>query len=143
MAASTGDTVRVHYTGRLQDDDQTVFDTSEEREPLEFTIGQEQLIPGFESAVVGMEEGQEKTVSIPADEAYGRRREDLILSVDRENMSGEFEPEKGQRLQMQQQDGTRFTATVLEVTDDAVTLDANHPLAGQDLTFDIQLLEIE
>lgn len=142
MAASTGDTVRVHYTGRLQDDDQTVFDTSEEREPLEFTIGQEQLIPGFESAVVGMEEGQEKTVSIPADEAYGRRREDLILSVDRENMSGEFEPEEGQRLQMQQQDGTRFTATVLDVGDEAVTLDANHPLAGQDLTFDIKLLEI-
>ncbi len=139
-AASTGDTVRVHYTGRLQDD--TVFDTSEERGPLEFTIGGGDLIPGFESAVVGMNAGEEKTVTIPADEAYGERREDLLIDVERERMSGEFEPEEGQRLQLQQQDGQPFAATVTEVTDEKVKLDANHPLAGQDLVFEIKLVEI-
>ena len=139
-AASTGDTVRVHYTGRLQDD--TVFDTSEERGPLEFTIGGGDLIPGFESAVVGMSTGEEKTVTIPAEEAYGERRDDLLIDVERERMSGDFEPEKGQRLQLQQRDGQPFAATVTEVTDDTVKLDANHPLAGQDLVFDIKLVEI-
>ena len=138
--AAVGDTVRVHYTGRLPDD--TVFDSSEDRDPLEFTIGSEALIPGFESAVVGMESGEEKTVEIPAEDAYGERREDLVLTLDRDNMSGDFEPEEGQRLQLQQQDGNTFSATVVDVGEERVTLDANHPLAGHDLIFDIRLVEI-
>ncbi len=138
--AKEGDIVRVHYTGRLEDG--TVFDTSDERSPLEFTIGSGQIITGFEQAVVGMEPGELKTATIPPEEAYGPRREDMTLTVDREQFPEEIEPEPGQHLQVQQPDGRAAVVTVSEVSESTVTLDANHPLAGQLLTFDIRLVDI-
>lgn len=137
--AAAGDTVRIHYTGRLTDG--TVFDSSAGREPLEFTLGEGQVIPGFEEAVTGMQPGDERTVTIPADQAYGALREDLLVSVPRTQFPPDIQPEVGQQLQMQQ-DGQAFVVTVVEVADDAVTLNANHPLAGEDLTFDLALVEI-
>ncbi len=139
-SASTGDTVRVHYTGRLKDG--TVFDTSRNREPLEITLGEEAVIPGFESAVEGMEEGEEKTATIPPDDAYGAPRDDLILTVSKDQVPADMDPEVGQRLQMQTQDGQNFQVTVAEIADDHLRLDANHPLAGKELTFDLELVEI-
>jgi len=140
MAAAQGDTVRLHYPGRL--DDGTVFDTSEGREPLEFTLGSGQVIPGFEKAVEGMEAGEEKTFTIPADEAYGPHQEDLVLKVPREHLPEGLEPQVGQMLQMQTADGQVFQVKVMEVAEDHMVLDANHPLAGQDLTFDIEVVDV-
>jgi peptidylprolyl isomerase len=137
--ARSGDTVRVHYTGRL--DDGTVFDSSDGRDPLEFTLGEGRVIAGFDDAVEGMAPGQERTVTIPSDQAYGPHRGELVLSVDRAQFPEHIEPEPGQQLQMSQQ-GQTFVVTVREVTPATVTLDANHPLAGQALTFDLQLVEI-
>ena len=137
--AKSGDTVRVHYTGRLEDG--TVFDSSEGREPLEFVLGARQVIPGFEDAVDGLNPGDERTVTIPPDQAYGPRREEMTLVVDRDQFPEEVQPEVGQQLQMSQ-DGQVAIVTVTEVSDREVTLDANHPLAGKDLTFDVQLVEI-
>lgn len=137
--AKNGDTVRVHYTGRL--DDGTVFDSSRGREPLEFTLGAQQVIPGFEQAVDGLSPGEERTVEIPADRAYGARRDEMLLTVGRDQFPDEIQPEVGQQLQMSQ-DGQVAVVTVAGVTDSDVTLDANHPLAGKDLTFDVQLVEI-
>lgn len=137
-----GDTVKVHYTGKLNDG--SVFDTSRERnEPLEFTLGQGQLIPGFEKAVEGMNVGDSTTVEIPTDEAYGERRDDLELEISRDELPDHIEPEVGMQLQMQQQqNGQAIPVQITEVNDDKVKLDANHPLAGKDLTFDIELVEI-
>ncbi|MDY6918132.1 MAG: peptidylprolyl isomerase [Chloroflexota bacterium] len=138
--AKHGDTVKVHYTGKLADG--TVFDTSANEEPLEFTIGQGQVIPGFEEAVVGMDPGQKKITKLPPDRAYGPFREDMVLVMDRRQISEQVTPEVGMQLEMRDKDGTSFVVTVKEVTESSVTLDANHPLAGKDLRFDIQLLEI-
>jgi len=138
--ANEGDTVHIHYTGRL--DDGTVFDSSEDRDPLSFTLGEGQVIPGFEEAVEGMEEGDSKTATIPADDAYGERREDLVLTVLRDRLPEDLEPEVGQPLQMRSGDGETFQVVITEVDDDSVEVDANHPLAGRDLTFDIELVEI-
>lgn len=135
-----GDTVKVDYTGKL--DDGTVFDTTDGREPLEFTVGVQQVIPGFEQAVVGMSPGESTTVNISPEEGYGPRREELILTVDRDQVSKDVEPEVGKLLQVQRSDGQVFPVTITEVTEQTVTLDANHPLAGKKLTFDIQLVEI-
>lgn len=138
--ATPGDTVRIHYTGRL--DDGSVFDSSEGREPLEFTLGSGQVIPGFDQAVTGMEPGQERTITIPADEAYGELREDLLIAVPRTQFPPDIQPELGQQLQMQQPDGQAFVVTVHALGLETVTLNANHPLAGEDLTFDLKLVEI-
>ena len=138
--AKDGDTVQVHYTGKLQDG--TVFDTSVGSEPLEFTVGQGRLIPGFEQAVIGMQVGESKTVTIPVDQAYGPRRDDMVLEVDRYELPEGLEPEIGMQLQMNQGDGSTIIVTIINVSDTTVTLDANSPLAGQDLTFDIELIEI-
>ena len=138
--AQQGDSVKVHYTGKLNDG--TVFDSSSQREPLEFTLGEGQVIPGFENAVLGMESGETKTVTIPADQAYGQRRPDLLIEVDREQFPPHIEPELGQQLQVQQSNGQMLVVVVSEVNTDSVTLDANHPLAGHDLTFDIQLVGV-
>jgi peptidylprolyl isomerase len=138
--AKTGDTVKVHYTGKL--DDGTVFDTSANREPLEFTIGQGQLIPDFEQAIVGMNPGESKTVQIPSENAYGPHREEMVIEVDRNEFPADLEPKVDQMLQVRKQDGQTFAVTVTAVSESSVTLDANHPLAGKDLTFDIQLTEI-
>jgi len=133
--AKSGDTVKVNYTGRLADG--TVFDTSIGGEPLEFTLGEGRLIPGFEQAVTGMQVGESKTVTIPVDKAYGPRRDDLIVEIGRDNLSPDIKPEVGMQLQ-----GSQRVVTIIKVSESTVTIDANHPLAGQDLTFDIELVEI-
>lgn len=138
--AASGDTVKVHYTGKL--DDGTVFDSSREREPLEFTLDEGQIIPGFEEAVAGMEQGEETTVEIPPEKAYGPHQEDAVMEFPLEQLPDEMEPEVGMQLQLQGQNGQAFPARVVEVGDDTVTLDANHPLAGETLTFEIELVEV-
>jgi len=136
-----GDIVEVHYKGSLEDG--TVFDTSYEREPLEFTLGQDQLIPGFEQAVIGMKIGESKTVTIPAEQAYGLYNNELISVTDRNNLPDGLDPEVGQQLQAQQPDGRTIIVTVIEVSETSITVDANHPLAGKDLTFEIELIGIQ
>jgi FKBP-type peptidyl-prolyl cis-trans isomerase 2 len=132
--------VKVHYTGRLADG--TTFDTSMEREPLEFTLGEGELIPGFEQAVLGMVVGESRTTSIPADQAYGPHHAERVIDVERHHLPPDLQPELGQQLQMTRPDGTQITVVVTTITETQVTLDANHPLAGRDLIFDIMLVEI-
>lgn len=136
-----GDTVKVHYTGTLNDG--SVFDTSEEREPLEFKLGEGQLIPGFEKAVTGMEKGESVEVTIPSEEAYGDAREDLVISVSKSDMPDDIEPAVGMQLQVNQPDGQPIPVRVTAVEEENIQLDANHPLAGEDLTFKIDLIEID
>lgn len=138
--AKTGDTVRVHYTGTL--DDGSVFDSSDGRDPLEFTLGEQRVIPGFESAVDGLNVGDSVTTRIPPDEAYGDRRDDLVLEVERAQFPPDVEPEIGMQLALQQPNGQPVPVTITAISDDSITLDANHRLAGQALTFNIQLVEI-
>jgi peptidylprolyl isomerase len=138
--AKQGDTVKVHYTGKLADG--SVFDSSANRDPLEFTIGQGQVIPGFEQAVVGMKAGDAKTATIAPDDAYGPHRPNMVGAVDRSQLPQDINPQVGQQLQVRQQDGHSMVVKVTEVGKGKVTLDANHPLAGKDLTFDIQLVDI-
>ena len=139
-AAKKGDTVKVNYTGKL--DDGTVFDSSEGRDPLEFTIGAGQLIPGFDAAVVDMAPGEAKTVSVPPEEAYGPYHEQMVVQANRSQFPEGVEPEVGQQFESRSEDGQNFLVTVTEVDGDKVTLDANHPLAGKELTFDIELVEM-
>ena len=139
--AKEGDAVQVNYTGTLADG--TVFDSSAGRTPLEFTIGSGQLIPGFDQAVIGMKVGEKKTVTIPAEEAYGPHREEMVLEVGRERIPSNIEPEVGMMLESTQQDGSKVVFTITNISDNnTVTLDANHPLAGKDLTFEIELVKI-
>lgn len=138
--AKSGDTVRIHYTGTL--DDGTQFDSSAGRDPLEFALGGGQVIPGFDSAVDGMAVGESKTVTIPAEEAYGQRHEQLVQQVSRSALPDDIEPAVGMQLQSQSPEGQVMMLVVTEVEDDSITVDANHPLAGQALTFDIELVEI-
>ena len=138
--AKRGDMVRVHFTGRLEDG--TVFDTSAERGPYEFTIGESRIVPGFAQAVIGMKPGESKTVEIPAKKAYGLHRKEMIAVIERSKLAAHLNPEIGQRLRIDQADGQKIPATVIKVSASSVTLDANHPLAGKNLTFDIELLEI-
>lgn len=138
--ARQGDIVKVRYTGML--DDGTTFDTSDGREPLQFVIGSGSLIPAFEQAVVGMLPGDSKSVHIPAAEAYGPYMEDLVLEVDKNQIPSHIAPEEGMQLQITQDDGSSTIVKVVRLTTEKVFLDANHPLAGQDLTFDIELLDI-
>ncbi len=138
--AKSGDTVVINYTGKL--DDGKVFDTSIGRDPLKFTIGDGQVIQGFEDAVIGMSPGESKTFKILADKAYGQHREEMVLPVERKRFPENVIPEIGQSFQVNQPDGRMITFTVIDVTEALVTLDANHHLAGKDLTFAIQLMEI-
>ena len=135
-----GDTVNVHYTGKLKDG--TVFDSSVDREPLRFTLGEGQIIPGFEQGVIGMKPGETKTVNIPADKAYGLHRKELVLVVNKSRIPAHLKPEVGQQLKLNQPDGRAVPVRVTNVSESKVTLDANHPLAGKDLTFKIELVEI-
>jgi peptidylprolyl isomerase len=138
-SAERGRTVRVHYTGTLEDG--SVFDSSHGGEPLEFTLGSGQVIPGFDEAVADMRVGESKSVTIPAEEAYGPHRDELLLVIDRDQLPDEMVPEVGQTLQMS--DGRQtFPVSIREVGKDQVVLDANHPLAGKDLTFDLTLVEV-
>ncbi|HEX5706580.1 MAG TPA: peptidylprolyl isomerase [Pyrinomonadaceae bacterium] len=134
-----GDTVRVHYTGRL--DDGTEFDSSKDGDPLEFKVGAGEVIAGFDDAVRGMEVGETRTFQIEPEDAYGARREQLVSAVPREGMRLDDEPKEGMTLVMQLPDGQELPVSITEVTDTHVTLDANHPLAGQRLTFDVTLVE--
>ena len=141
MAAQQGDTVKVHYTGRL--DDGSVFDSSEGGAPLEFTIGGGQMIPGFEQGVVGMAAGESRTVIIAADQAYGIYQPQGVIEVPRSDIPVSLPLEVGMQLQATGRDGRPAYMTVLELSADRVKLDGNHPLAGKDLTFDLQLVEIQ
>lgn len=139
--ARKGDKVAVHYTGRLSDN--STFDSSRGREPLSFEVGSGQVIPGFEEGVVGMEPGETRTIQIPAADAYGEYDEGQVVEVQRSMFPDEIEPEVGQQLQVQQADGRAVPVVVREVKDETVKLDANHPLAGEALTFDIELVSID
>lgn len=162
--AKTGDKVRVHYTGTLEDG--SVFDTSEgnndhscgcsskndadkgcggdnhANDPMEFIIGAGQLIPKFEAAVIGLEPGQSVTVSISADDAYGQRAEEMVAVIERSEIPPDMNPEPGHQMEVILEDGSPFPVLVTEVTDTTITLDGNHPLAGRDLTFAIRLVDI-
>ena len=140
--AKSGDTVQVNYTGKLVDG--TVFDTSIGREPYEFTLDAGQAIPGFDKAIIGMKVGEKKTVTIPVDEAYGPHLDDMVIEVSRDRIRSDAEPEVGQILEATGQNGEKITFTITSISDNGtVTLDANHPLAGKDLTFDIELVKIK
>lgn len=138
--AQQGNIVRVHYTGRL--DDGSVFDSSEGGEPLEFTIGQGQMIPGFEQGVVGMELGESRTVVIAADQAYGVYQPQGVIEVDRSEIPPTIQLEVGLQLQATGPDGRPAQLTVIELSEDKVKMDGNHPLAGKDLTFEIEVIGI-
>ncbi|MDE3253033.1 MAG: peptidylprolyl isomerase [Bacteroidota bacterium] len=135
-----GDTVKVHYHGKLTDG--TTFDSSEGREPLEFEVGSGQVIPGFDDGVTGMAIGEKKTILIPADEAYGQKQEDMIMEFPKERFPEDMVPEAGMQLNMSNGQGQNFPVVIVEVKETVVILDANHPLAGEDLTFDLELVEI-
>jgi peptidylprolyl isomerase len=139
-AAVIGDTVRVHYSGRFTDG--TEFDSSQDGQPLEFTIGSGQIVPGFEEAVVGMQPGESKFASIPPEKAYGVYRDELTVEVKRSDLPPGLDPEVGQRLQLENRDGKLLVVLVTDVNQASVRLDANHPLAGKDLVFEISLVEI-
>lgn len=138
--AKVGDTVRVHYTGKLNDG--TVFDSSLEREPLEFSLGSGQVIPGFEQAVIGMSPGESKTQEIQSNEAYGPHRPEMVASVDRQQIPDDLPIALGQQLQLQHSSGQVIPVVVTAVEEAMVTLDGNHPLAGEDLVFNIELVDL-
>lgn len=140
MEAKKGDSVQVHYTGRLEDG--SVFDTSKSREPLGFTLGDGNMIKGFDAAVYGMIIGDKKTVTIPAAEAYGERKDDMMIDVPRAHVPADILPEIGLDLVLQDESGRPMPVTVVFVDEEKITLDANHQLAGQDLIFDIELVKI-
>lgn len=134
------DTVKVHYKGTLGDGQ--VFDNSADRDPLQFTMGEGQLIPGFENAVLGMGVDDVKTVTIPYKEAYGPVKDELLQEVSKEYLPEDLEVEVGMQLVSKQENGAEMVVNVSEIKDDSIIIDANHPLAGKDLTFEIQLIEI-
>ena len=139
--AQKGDTVAVHYTGKL--DDGEVFDSSRDRDPLEFEVGSGQVIPGFDRAVEGLEVGETREITLDPEEGYGEPREDLVVDVDRSQFPAESEPEVGRQVQVQVAPDQNRVATITGIEDDSITLDLNHPLAGKQLTFDVELLEIK
>ncbi len=138
--AKTGDKVKVHYTGKLADG--TIFDDSLNREPLEFTLGNNNLIAGFENAVIGMNAGDWKKVAIPSDQAYGPHIKELVIEVDRKQLPENLTPVIGAQLQISQAENQKIVVSISKITETRITLDANHPLAGKDLIFEIKLLEI-
>lgn len=138
--ATKGDVVKVHYKGSLNDG--SVFDSSEGRDPLEFTVGSGQVIAGFDDAVTGMSINETRTVKIPAENAYGTYQDDMRVTVKKTDFPPGVEPAVGHMLQIRSADGQSFRVQVLSMTDTEVVLDGNHPLAGKDLTFDITLVEI-
>jgi FKBP-type peptidyl-prolyl cis-trans isomerase 2 len=139
--AKNGDRVRVHYTGRLEDGN--VFDSSRDGEPLEFVVGAGEVIPGFDEAVRGLNVGDSRTVEIESDDAYGPRREGLVTQISREAAQFPVEPQVGMHFGLPLQDGSQIEVVVTEVTDAHITIDGNHPLAGQKLIFDVELVDKE
>jgi peptidylprolyl isomerase len=138
--AQNGDKVKVHYHGKLRSGE--TFDSSNGREPLEFTLGTGQVIKGFDDGVVGMQVGDKKTVEIAVGDAYGEKSQEMVVEFPKNQFPPDMNPEVGQQLMMSNGSGQSFPVTVVEVKEESVLLDANHPLAGQDLIFDIELVEI-
>jgi len=137
----SGDKVKVHYHGKLTSGE--TFDSSAGREPLEFEVGSGSVIKGFDEGVTGMTVGEKKTINIPADEAYGQRKDDMVIEMPKDRFPKDMEIEVGMPLMMSDQEGHQFQVAVSEIKDDIIMLDANHPLAGKDLIFDLELVEIE
>jgi peptidylprolyl isomerase len=133
--------VKVHYHGRLQDG--TTFDSSEGRSPLEFEVGAGQVIKGFDDGVLGMKEGDKKTIHIPVEDAYGEKSEDMVIEFPRDQFPPDMKPEIGMQLNLRGQDGRNFPVVISEVKNEFIVLDGNHPLAGKDLIFDIEMVEIK
>ena len=139
-SVKVGDKVKVEYKGTL--DNGIVFDSSEGREPLQFTVGKGMVIVGFEEGVKGMEVGESKTISISSANAYGARKEDMVVEVEKTSIPADIELEEGMQMQLKTEDGEVMNVMVIHVGEDTITLDGNHPLAGKDLTFEIKVLEI-
>jgi peptidylprolyl isomerase len=138
--AKQGDTVQVHYTGKLEDG--TIFDSSRSRHPLQFTIGKGQVIEGVEQAVAGMNLGESKIAVVPMEKGYGPRRDEMVVTVNRTQFPSDVDPQVGQRLEITQADNQNILVTVTDASEGTITLDANHPLAGRTLTFDLELVGI-
>jgi peptidylprolyl isomerase len=140
MAANNGDKVRVHYT--LKDANGEVIESSVKTDPIEFTIGEGNVIPGFEKNVLGMEPTEKKSITIPPQEAYGPHDEKKVFEFEKKNAPGDFDPQIGQTIQMHRPDGKALPVTVRSRTEKGYIMDANHPLAGKELLFDLELVEI-
>lgn len=138
-AIKAGDTIAVNYTGKFEDD--TVFDSSEGKQPLQFTVGAGQLIKGFDEAVVGMKKGEKKTITLAPEEAYGPRQEGMIIDIPRAQIPADMKLEVGMRLHLRDPNGNPVPAVVAEITEETVKMDANHPMAGKTLIFDIEIAE--
>ena len=138
--AKLGDTIKVHYSGKFEDG--TEFDSSRGAEPMECTLGGGQLIPGFENGLMGMSVGESKTITIAPEDGYGEFRDELVLAVNRDEFPKDVPPEVGQQLRLQKPGNQPFMVVITEVNDDTIVLDANHPLAGKTLAFDVELMEI-
>ncbi|MEJ2100687.1 MAG: peptidylprolyl isomerase, partial [Desulfobacterales bacterium] len=139
--AQAGDLVSVHYTGKLVNGE--VFDSSKDRDPLEFTLGNQKLLAGFEEGVVGMKPGESKSVTLKPAEAFGDRREDLVVELPKDKFPEHIDPSVGLQLEMKNPSGASLAVVITEVGEDSVTLDGNHPMAGKTVVFDIELLEIK
>jgi peptidylprolyl isomerase len=139
-AVKDGDTVKIHYTGKLSDG--TVFDSTREREPMQFAVGSDEIIPGVEKAVVGMKPGESKTIKLAAGDAFGPRQDAMVFKLERNKLPDGLTLENGRQLQYTPENGPKRVLTITNVTDKSVTLDGNHPLAGKDLTFDLELVAI-
>jgi len=140
VQAKAGDSVKINFKGKLEDG--SVFANTAESEPLEFKLGEGKIIPGIEDAVKGMNVGESKSVKVPPEQAYGQRREELVEEVGRDKFPKDVEPKVGQKFEIPQQQGQPMVVTVIDVSELAVKLDGNHPLAGKDLTFDLELLDV-
>lgn len=140
MQVKNGDRVKVHYTLKL--DNGEVVESSSSAMPLEITIGEGKMIPGFENGIIGMTPGESKTITVPAEEAYGHRNENMVFEFSRERAPEGFEPQIGQPVRMYRPDGKSFVVTVIDITEEGFKMDANHPLAGKPLIFDLELVEI-
>jgi len=138
--AKDGDKVKVHYTGKLDNGD--IFDSSDGREPLEFTLGKGMVIPGFDKGIAGMAIGDKKSIEIEPADAYGERRDDLEVAIKKSAIPADIEPKEGLQLQMQDPQGQMINVVITKIEGDDVTLDANHPLAGKKLIFEVELVEI-
>jgi FKBP-type peptidyl-prolyl cis-trans isomerase 2 len=136
----SGDKIKVHYHGKLTNGE--TFDSSAGREPLEFEVGSGMVIPGFDDGVTGMTVGEKKTVNIPFAEAYGPKNPEMVIEMPKDRFPVDMQVEVGMPLMMSDQQGQQFQVTIVEIKEEAVMLDANHPLAGQDLIFDLELVEI-
>lgn len=138
--ARNGDRVKVHYTGKLWDG--RILGSTENNQPVEFTIGSGQIVPGIEKGIIGMEVGERKTITIPPEDGFGPRREELVVDVNKSELPENMEPAIGQRVRMPHDDGQNIDLVITDVAEDTITLDANHPLAGRMLLFDLELVAI-